>query len=94
MPVQHSLAVGFNSCLLRCDGYAYMGMQSEDECYCGNSYGSQGPADASVCGNHGERCGDNQGDDCQNANAVYSTTGWLLAHTPHRSGAHVAHACF
>eukprot|EP01045_Picozoa_sp_COSAG04_P021423 COSAG04_NODE_2302_length_4363_cov_4.173465_4_plen_401_part_00 len=36
-------------CANRCSGYAYMGLQWNDECYCDNTYGDQGERDISFC---------------------------------------------
>ena len=64
-----------------------MGLQWYDECFCGNSYGSSGPADG--CGELGIYCGSGEAfvqnnPSCTGMNAVYATeasgaSGWLWA---------------
>merc|ERR1711990_67127 len=36
-------------CADACDGYAYMGLQWVNECFCDNDYGGQGERDISSC---------------------------------------------
>merc|ERR1712100_305053 len=36
-------------CAQRCTGYAYMGLQWDDECFCDNNYGDQGERDITSC---------------------------------------------
>eukprot|EP01045_Picozoa_sp_COSAG04_P022430 COSAG04_NODE_2535_length_3968_cov_1.486172_3_plen_92_part_00 len=36
-------------CAQRCTGYAYMGLQWDNECFCDNDYGAQGVRDAFAC---------------------------------------------
>merc|ERR1712096_194813 len=36
-------------CAVRCTGYAYMGLQWDNECFCDNDYGGQGERDISSC---------------------------------------------
>merc|ERR1712167_345869 len=36
-------------CAQRCSGYAYMGLQWDNECFCDNDYGGQGERDISSC---------------------------------------------
>lgn len=63
----------------------YFGLQWESECYCGNSYGSQGKG-GEACGREGVNCGDGLST-CGNYNAVYSmprnVEGETLADTLH-----------
>ena len=75
-----------NAC--RSEGWAYMGLQWSAECWCGNTYGSQGELDISSCDSTGD-VNDAAGTDgltgvadlcgmsdvattCSNTNAVYS----------------------
>ena len=45
-----------DDCGSQCAGYKYMGLQAKSECYCGNSYGSQGAAECpDDCGLLGDR---------------------------------------
>eukprot|EP01051_Picozoa_sp_SAG22_P002138 SAG22_NODE_93_length_20834_cov_27.179503_16_plen_1288_part_00 len=54
-------------CSAACAGFRYMGLQWTSECFCGNSYGSQG--EVSGCQN----CGTSSSrDSCGDKNAVYS----------------------
>ena len=53
-------------CAGQCAGYEYMGLQFTSECFCGNSYGSQGTAECP------DDCGlPTSGAGCENRNAVY-----------------------
>ena len=55
-------------------GFAYMGVQYTNECYCDNSFGSQGPSDN--CGNRGDTCGTGQpSPTCGGALAVFAVSG-------------------
>ena len=54
-------------CDTSCAGYQYFGLQWTSQCYCGNTYGSQGTT-ASAC----IECGIASGTSCNNRNAVYS----------------------
>jgi hypothetical protein len=56
-----------NQCAEQCTGYQYMGLQWKGECYCGDVYGSHGPADGECPSN----CGLPGGTECGNRNAVY-----------------------
>ena len=59
-------------CLGLCTGYAYFGLQWSNECFCGNTYGSQGVGDQ--CGSASTTdnglCSNGQGN-CGGHNAVY-----------------------
>ena len=69
-------------CARICAGYSYMGLQWTDQCFCGNTFGAQGPADD--CGEEGAECADgvvteNRGGaclscegSCSNQNAVFA----------------------
>eukprot|EP01051_Picozoa_sp_SAG22_P004210 SAG22_NODE_220_length_14862_cov_73.769424_1_plen_1257_part_10 len=67
-------------CLTLCTGYAYFGLQWSNECFCGNSYGSQGdPHEGRTCtsegfdaeaSNYADLCANGQ-NNCGNTNAVY-----------------------
>merc|ERR1719502_1003711 len=75
-------------CANACDGYAYMGLQWVNECFCDNDYGGQGEADIADCdttsdvsddagaGDTGiaDRCAVNGEGDCGWRNAVYEIT--------------------
>merc|ERR1719197_1920749 len=75
-------------CASACDGYAYMGLQWVNECFCDNDYGGQGEAAIADCdtsenvdddagvGDTGiaDRCGVNGSGDCGWRNAVYEIT--------------------
>jgi len=75
-------------CAEACDGYAYMGLQWVNECFCDNDYGGQGEADIGDCdttsdvsddagaGDTGiaDRCAVNGAGDCGWRNAVYEIT--------------------
>jgi len=72
-------------CASFCDGYTYFGLQYTNECFCGNSYGSQGVADETDCDADGsitdgvaDLCANGAGD-CGNRNAVYKRNGNLAA---------------
>merc|ERR1711871_49792 len=41
-------------CAQRCTGYAYMGLQWDNECFCDNDYGGQGERDITSCDSDGE----------------------------------------
>jgi hypothetical protein len=56
-------------CAALCDGYQYMGLQWTAECFCGNEYGSHGPA--TNCGQgRATSCADGQ-ETCGFANGVF-----------------------
>jgi hypothetical protein len=59
------------SCVADCSyhGYSYAGMQAANQCFCGDNYGSYGPATCNlVCGgNASETCGGYY------ANSIYRT---------------------
>ena len=64
-------------CATACQGYTYMGLQWSDECFCGNTYGSQGEAALSECDSDGDvsegiadMCGVDGQETCGNHNAV------------------------
>ena len=66
-------------CAAFCGDYSYMGLQFTDNCFCSNTYGSQGAAPATDCdadgrvptGGSADLCG--QGDEvCGHRNAVYA----------------------
>lgn len=66
------------ACATEYPGSKYMGLQSNDECYCGNDYGSQGEVDMSDCDGDGvltggvaDGCGMGGGGSCGWTNAVY-----------------------
>ena len=75
-------------CANACDGFAYMGLQWVNECFCDNDYGGQGEADIADCdttsdvsddagaGDTGiaDRCAVNGEGDCGWRNAVYEIT--------------------
>ena len=65
-------------CARLCAGLKYMGMQSDDQCRCGNSYGRYG--DSARCGTVGSACGvHNTAADlsgCAMANAIYRIAAW------------------
>ena len=64
-------------CAGQCAGYEYMGLQWTSECFCGNSYGSQGSAECP------DDCGlSSSGTGCGNRNAIYSGTLFLPPATP------------
>ena len=56
-------------------GYLFLGMQSLDQCHCGNSHGSYGRLPDSACGEVGDACGrnttDHTSDPCLMRNAVF-----------------------
>lgn len=57
-------------CARICEGYQYFGLQSTDECFCDNTYGSLGLATSSdACGS----CGIGL-ENCYDTNEVYSST--------------------
>ena len=56
--------VYISQCSQTCAGFQYMGLQWENQCFCGNSYGTQGETDG--C----EDCGIGQRV-CGGRNAVY-----------------------
>ena len=66
-------------CAALCDGYLFMGLQFTNECFCGNTYGSQSEAAATDCDSDGivavgdmaDLCGDG-GNSCGNRNAIYT----------------------
>jgi hypothetical protein len=69
------------ACALRCDGYTYFGLQYEEDCWCGNSFGSQGAAAATDCDTDGvvgpypdyaDLCADGS-TACSSRSAVYRT---------------------
>jgi hypothetical protein len=60
----------------RCAGYKYMGLQWDSECWCGNSYGSQGSAECP------DDCGLEGSTDCGSRNAVYSGAFFLPSCPP------------
>ena len=74
-------------CAVFCSRYTYMGLQSANECYCGNVYGMERPAATTDCDTDGvvedggiaDQCGDGQVGTCQNLNAVY-TVATVLEH--------------
>ena len=63
-----------DTCRRHCQGYRYMGLQWENECFCGNSYASLGPVEdpAATCGDQGELCGTGKDKQCSYSNAIYS----------------------
>ena len=75
-------------CANACDGYAYMGLQWTNECFCDNDYGGQGEVDITDCDSSGDvsddagagdtgiadRCAVNNVGDCGWRNAVYEIT--------------------
>jgi hypothetical protein len=64
-------------CAGQCAGYEYMGLQWTSECYCGNSYGSQGSAECP------DDCGlPTSGTGCGGRNAIYSGTFFLPPAAP------------
>ena len=70
-------------------GYAFMGMQHSNQCFCDNGFGSQGERDISTCnsspevGDFADQCGlgvtteDGSEYMCGGANAVYSVVSVL-----------------
>jgi hypothetical protein len=57
-------------CVSICEGWTYIGLQASNQCWCGNEYGSLGPA--SGCGYAGRNCGNGDEDtECQQMNAVF-----------------------
>jgi hypothetical protein len=63
--------ISLDDCRSQCAGYQYMGLQSTSQCYCGNSYGSQGTAECP------DDCGlSSSGAGCGGRNAVYQVSGF------------------
>eukprot|EP01043_Picozoa_sp_COSAG02_P044131 COSAG02_NODE_3909_length_6056_cov_3.448884_4_plen_207_part_00 len=65
-----------DECAAACAGYSYMGLQWEDQCFCGNTYGGLGVADITDCDADGDvsdgyadLCGNGQAD-CGSRNAI------------------------
>ena len=46
-----------DTCAALCQDYKYMGLTWSNQCRCGDTYGSSGPADSEVCGADGMNCG-------------------------------------
>ena len=69
-------------CAAACSGYSYMGLQWANECWCGNTYGTQGEAedatfcdaDGDVSNGYADLCANGEGN-CGNLNAVYAISG-------------------
>ena len=83
LPISTAALIGgdrqasFIDCAGQCAGYEYMGLQWTSECYCGNSYGSQGSAECP------DDCGLSlSGTGCGSRNAVYSGTFFLPPAVP------------
>eukprot|EP01043_Picozoa_sp_COSAG02_P018545 COSAG02_NODE_868_length_16360_cov_12.608204_8_plen_1642_part_00 len=72
-------------CQELCAGWTYMGLQSIDQCFCDNTYGTYeeldlDPEGGLVCGPQGGACGQNNtaypNDSCHLANAVFILPSW------------------
>ena len=62
--------ISLDECSSQCTGYQYMGLQRTSECFCGNSYGSQGTAECP------DDCGlSSSGAGCGGRNTVYRVSG-------------------
>ena len=61
---------GLSDCAHICRDFEYFGLQTSDECFCGNSFGSAGPA--MNCGDMGANCADGNVDTCGSTNAVFA----------------------
>ena len=82
--IEHLSASGHDAvaeCATACQGYTYMGLQWSGECFCGNTYGSQGEAALSECDSDGDvsegiadMCGVDGQHTCGNHNAVCECT--------------------
>jgi hypothetical protein len=66
-------AVALGVCAEFCAGYAYMGLQWADQCFCDNTYGTYGQLEDAACGTRGDACGQNhmQAAACAMTNAVF-----------------------
>ena len=67
-------------CVAFCSGYTYFALQWTNECFCGNTYGSQGAAplsscdaDSTITNGVADLCANGVAD-CGNVNAVYELT--------------------
>ena len=67
-----------DNCASQCAGYQYIGLQWTSQCFCGNSYGSQGTAECP------DDCGlQDSGTGCGGRNAVHrAISGALSANFP------------
>jgi len=59
------------ACRSICRKFKFFGLQWNKECFCGNTFGSQGPRPSWYCGNGGDRCAAGIPNACGNANAIY-----------------------
>jgi hypothetical protein len=78
--LRHSMgdAKSLEVCAEFCMGYAYMGLQWADQCFCDNTYGAYGQLLEAgkldtACGVHGDACGQNstQTGGCAMRNAIF-----------------------
>lgn len=77
----------------RSAGYKYAGLQGQDQCFCGNTYGSQGKRPDDYCGAGGSMCGVGNTGQCADANAIYETG--LMSHfSPAGPHAHIPEITF
>ena len=72
-------------CALWCASFKYFGTQNSNQCFCGDTYGSQGKADEGDCN---VACGGNSKETCgaSGRNSIYSTavTTWSSAQVSRR----------
>ena len=66
------------SCATHCADFLYFGLQSQDECFCGNTFGAQGAAAGAECGlttatGYAALCANGE-NNCQDHNAIYEAT--------------------
>lgn len=93
--LENAGVAALSECATACSGYSYMGLQWVNECWCGNTYGAQGEAEATDCDTDGDvsdgyadLCANGSGD-CGNRNAICES-----GQLPPRGTTHATHQLF